>query len=355
MNSSLGEIEMQGAKFAVTFLSVLLSASGAIAQSTPASFYKGKQFILKTGSDPGDGYDLYGRLLSRHLSKYIPGSPPIIVQYVPGGGSLILANQFGNITPRDGSVFGLFNSGMPTAPLLNPSATQFDPRKFSFIGSPNREAHALIVWHEGPVKKYNDLFEVELIAGASAPGAAPFEFPRVTNALLGTKFKIVTGYTGSGAILLAMQRGEIHAYPGVAWVSARKMFSSMIKDKQMNVIAQYGFNRHPDLADVPLFPTGESEDEKRLYELLYARQSFGRPFVFPQDVPADRVAAIRTAFGETMKDRDFLADATKIDADINPVSGEELDALTKRLFKTPAAIVTRLQSLIAPHPTQRGQ
>ncbi len=333
----------------VVFAAALLAAPAAMAQTSVEAFYKGKQLILRTGSSPGDGYDLYGRLISRYIGKHIPGNPTIIVQYVPGGGSLQLANQFGNVTPRDGSVFGLFNSGMTTSPLLNPAAAQFDPRKFNYIGSPNREGHVLMAWHEGPAKTYDDLFRTEVLAGASAPGSAPYEFPVVTNALVGTKMKIITGYGGSGETVLAMQRGEIQVYPGMAWVSAKKVYGELIQQKKILILGQYGMRKHPDIQDVPLFPVGDTEADRQLFELLYARQSFGRPFAFPPDVPKERIEALRKAMVEVTKDPEFLAEAKRQDADISLVTGEELQALAERLFQTPPEVLKRSQALLDPN------
>ncbi len=323
-----------------------LETSMSLAQNSVEAFYKGKQIIFQTGSSPGDGYDLYGRLVSRHISKYIPGNPTIVTQYVPGGGSLALANQFGNVTPRDGSVFGLFNSGMTTTPLLNPSVAQYDPRKFKYIGSPNREGHVLMAWAESPAKTFEDLFNKEIIVGATAPGSAPYEFPKVTNALVGTKMKIIVGYRGSGETILAMQRGEIQAYPGMAWVSAKQVYGELIAQGKITILGQYGMNKHPDLQNIPLFPTGKTEEERQIFELLYARQSFGRPFAFPPDVPMERVEAFRKALVSVTQDPEFLAEAARANADISLVTGEDLQSLAERLFKTGPDVLKRAQALL---------
>ena len=344
---------MQQQKQAVVTRAIVALASYALctassqAQNSVEGFYKGKQIIFQTGSSPGDGYDLYGRLVSRHISQYIPGKPAIISQYVPGGGSLALANQFGNITPRDGSVFGLFNSGMTTTPLLNPTVTQYDPRKFKYIGSPNREGHVLMTWGDGPAKTFEDLFRMEIIAGATAPGSAPYEFPKVTNALIGTKMKIVVGYKGSTETVLAMQRGEIQAYPGMAWVSAKQVYGDFISQGKIKILAQYGMKKHPDLPNVPLFPTGKTEEEQQIFELLYARQSFGRPFAFPPDVPSERVDAFRRALVAVIQDPEFIADAKRASADLSIVTGEELQMLADRLFATAPDVLNRARALLS--------
>jgi tripartite-type tricarboxylate transporter receptor subunit TctC len=312
-----------------------------------AAFYKTHQVILQTGSAPGDGYDVYGRLIAQFLGDHIPGKPKIIDEYVPGGGSLPLANQFGNVTPHDGSVFGLFNSGMPTTPLLNPSVVKFDPRKFAFLGSPSRDVEVFISWAKSPVRSVKDLFDQEVIVGASAPGAAPFDFPLVMNELIGTHLKIISGYGGTAALALAMERGEVQANPAVAWVSAKIAYGTYLSQGKMKLLAQYGFQKSKALPDTPLLPTGSTDEARQIFQLLYARSDYGRPFALPPGVPADRVAALRRAFDETVADPRFLEAAKKVGADIDPVSGQDLQALTDKIYATPAAVVARLQSILS--------
>ena len=336
-------------------IALALAASRAWAADRAEDFYKGKQLILQTGSSPGDGYDLYGRLVARFISKYIPGHPAIVDQYVPSGGSLLLANQFANTTPRDGSVFGLFNSGVATTPLLDPSAAKFDPRKFKFIGSPNLDAHVFMVWHDGPVKSFEDLFNKQVIVGATAPGSPPYEFPLVTNAVLGTKLKLVPGYKGSSDVMLAVERGELDAYPGLAWVSAKNGYGDMIAQKQWIVLAQYGLKKHPDLQDVPQFPLGKTEADRQLFEVLYSSEQYGRPFAFPPDVPDYLVAALREALEKTVKDPEFIAAAKTAKADLGFVSGADLQAETDKLYKTPPEVIARLRTILGTSEPAKGK
>ncbi len=337
---------MSGRVRLAAFAMMMCAAPAAMAQQSVESFYKGRQVVLQTGSAPGSGYDLYGRLVMRFIGKFIPGNPNVINQYVPGGGSLQLANQFANITPRDGTVFGLFNSGVATTPILDPGAAKFDPRKFKFIGSPNLDAHVFLAFHTGPVKKFEDLFTKEVVVGTTAPGSPPFEFPKVTNALLGTKMKSIPGYGSSGAIMLALQRGEIDGYPGDAWVSAKNGYGEQIARGEMLVVAQYGLRKHRDLMDVPQFALGKNEEERQIFTLLYASEEFGRPFAFPPDVPDDRVKAFRKALADTVADPEFIAEAAKVKADLGFVSGEELQATTEKLYATPPAVIERLRTIL---------
>jgi tripartite-type tricarboxylate transporter receptor subunit TctC len=332
-----------GAVIAVAAAVVPLLAAQA---QTPADFYKGKTIFLQIGSGVGGGFDMIGRLFGRHIGKYIPGKPTIVPQNVPGGGSLQLANQFANITPHDGSVFGIINNGAPLTPLLTPSAAKFDPRKFLWLGSPIREAFIFIAWHTAPAKTIDDLFKVETIVGSTGPGGANYDFPFLTNALIGTKFKIISGYNSSAQSKLAMERGEIHAYAGVG-LAAMSEYAEEIRSGRIKALAAFGMKKNRKLMDVPLFPIGKTEEERQLFQLMYAREDFGRPFLAPPDVPADRIAALREAFLQTMKDEEFLADAKKLNVDLDPVSWQELQELTHKLYATPEPVVKRMQEILA--------
>ena len=333
------------ARFLAIALAALLAAGAAQAQSV-AEFYRGKTIFLQIGSGPGGVYDIMGRMVARHIGQYIPGEPKVIPQNVPGGGSLQLANQFGAITPRDGTAFGVFNNGMPTTPLLDPGAGHFDARKFSFIGSPSREAHILVVWHNAPAKTFEDLFNMEVILGATSPGAAPYDFPLLTNTLIGTKFKIIKGYPGGPETMLAMRRGEIHGNGGLALGSYKTDYQDATRANEVRILGAFGMHQHPELRDVPMFPTGKTPEERQLFELMYARQDYGRPFATPEGVPPERVQALREAFQKTMRDPAFLAEAARANADIDPVAGEELQELTTRVYKTSQDTVTRMQNLL---------
>ena len=322
----------------------------AFAQS-PAEFYKGRTVFLQIGSGPGGAYDLTGRLFARHMGQFIPGAPKLVPQNIPGGGSLNMANNYAKVAARDGSVYGVFNSGMATTPLLIPESAHFDPRKFNYLGSPSREAHILVAWHNSPLKTMRDVFEKEIIVGATSPGGAPYEFPFLTNALIGTRFKIITGYKSNPETKLAMERGEIDATAGLGWATAKSEYMSDIKSGRIKVIASFAFTPHPDLAEYPVLPSGSSEEDRHIFRLMYARQAYGRPFATPPDVPQDRVAALRKAFEETLRDNAFLEEANRLSVDINPVSADELTKLTEDLFSTPQSVLKRIHSILGPAQT----
>jgi len=333
-------------KRVLLLVSLLLIPTWSQAQPA-ADFYKNRTIFLQIGSGSGGGYDIIGRLFARFMGPYIAGNPKIVPQNVPGGGSLALANNFANIVPRDGSVFGIFNTGMILKPLLTPSVVKYDPRKFKFIGAPAREAHVLIAWHTAPITTLEDVFKREVIVGATAPGGAPFDYPLLTNELLGSKFRIVSGYRSSHESRLAMERGEVHALAGHGWASVKSDFVEDMATGRIRVIAAFGMQKHHDLQNVPLFPIGKSDEERQLFNLMYSRQITGRPFMTPPDVPQDRLESLRKAFSATMKDKAFLTDAEKLNVDIDPVSAEELERLVGELYAVPRPILDRMQKILS--------
>jgi tripartite-type tricarboxylate transporter receptor subunit TctC len=332
---------------AFALLAVIMFTSAARAQDAIADFYRGKRITLQVGSEAGGGYDVVAHVVAAHLGSHIPGSPQIVVQDVPGGGSLLLANLFATPqTPHDGTTIGLASNGMPTPPLLSPQAVHYDPGKFFWLGSPSQEIEILAVWHEAPVKTIDDVFAKELIVGASAPGSATWDFPFITNQLLGTKFKIVTGYRGATEVKLAMERGEVQANAALAWGSAKASYNDWLQNKNLNVVAQYGSRKAHDLQNVPLMPQAKKPEDQQILDILYARSEYGRPFFLPSGVPIERAMALRKAFAETMADPAFIADAQKAGLDVDPVSGEDHEELTKRLYATPSDVVERVRKLL---------
>lgn len=317
------------------------------AQVSVADFYRGRQIELRIGSAPGSGYDLTARTIGRHLAKYIPGNPTIIFQNVPGASSLLLANQLATTAPRDGSVIAVVTNGVPTGPLLAPEAVHFDPRRFGWIGSSAPETELTMVWHTSAVHSVDDLFTKQLIVGATGPGTAQVDIPAVTNAIVGTKFKIVSGYEGTAQIELAMQRGEIEGIVGLGWITAKTRDLAWLRDGTAKIITQFGLEKHPELQDVPLFPLPADPAQRQAIMLVVGRAEYGRPMLTTPDVPADRLAALRQAFADTMKDADFIKDATTAELEVNPVTGEALQKLTDEIMATDPDVATRVRTILA--------
>ena len=318
-----------------------LAITPALAQSV-ADFYKGKTITVYVGYSPGGGYDTYARTLARHIGKHIPGEPTVIVKNRPGAGSLLLTNELYNVLPKDGSVIGIVGRGMPMEPLFGNDKAKFEPAKFNWIGSTNNEVSVCVAWHTSPIKKWEDLLTTEMIVGGTGEGADTDTFPKVMNNVLGTKLKLITGYPGGNDILLAMERGEVDGRCGYSWSSAKSRKADWLKEGKMTVLIQMSTEKHPDMPDVPLIMDLATNDADRAaLRLIYARQEFGRPFLAPPDVPADRVKALQAAFMATMEDPDFIADAAKQNLELAPVSGQRVAELIAAVYATPAEVVQR--------------
>jgi tripartite-type tricarboxylate transporter receptor subunit TctC len=330
-----------------TFSVLALTPMGA---QTPADFYKGRNIDLYIGYSVGGGYDLYARVLARHMGSHLPGNPIIVVKNMEGAGSLRLANYLYRVAPKDGTAFGIIGRGTGFDPLLGQTAAQFDGTKFTWIGSGNHEV-SVCVSYEGRagVTKFDDLLSHEMTVGGTGASADTDQFPRIVNGVLGTKMKIVSGYPGGNDVVLAMERGELQGRCGWSWSSVKATHGSWIAEKKLNVLVQLALQKHPDLPDVPLVTDLATNDEQRqILKLIFARQVMGRPYLAPPGIPADRAAALRTAFTETMKDPAFLADAEKSQLEVNPVSGEELQKLVADIYKTPPEIAKQAAALLAP-------
>jgi tripartite-type tricarboxylate transporter receptor subunit TctC len=328
---------------------LLLAFCGiATAQDDVASFYKGKVVRLIVGVGVGSGYDINARLLARHLPKYIPGNPSVIVQNQPGAGSLTMTNQMFAAGPFDGTAIGASFNGLPTTPLLQPNGARFEAVKLNWVGSTNRETQAMYVWHTAPIQTLADLTSKEMIVGAQAPGSTQYDYPKLGEKLFGWKVKVITGYEATPKIHLAMERGEVHG-TWANWSTLKAIASDWIKDKKIRILAQWALRKHPELPDVPLIlEQAKTQEQKQALDLALARLEFGRPFFMPPNVPAERVAAIRRAFDATMKDKEFLAEAEKLKIEVDPLTGEQVAELVVQLYKTPAETVARVRAAMAP-------
>ncbi len=322
-------------------------ASPARAQDSVADFYRAKGLTLQIGGESGGAYDLVGRLVGRYLGKYLPGQPQIVAQNVPAGGGVQVMNQFEAIAPRDGSVIGTALASAPLAALLTPVVAKFDPRKFGWIGGAGAEVITVVVGDKSPVRTLDDLYKRELIVGATSPGAASVDYPVAANALFGVKFKPVLGYNGAGLIVkIAIPAGEVDGCAAIVWTALKSQYGTELKSGKLRVIAQWGFSKDPDLPDVPLFPAGDTESDRALLRILYARQDYGRPFFTPPGVPAARLAALREAFAMVFKDAGFIDEFQRQKLDLDYVSGDTLAALTNRLMASPAEAVARIHDLL---------
>jgi tripartite-type tricarboxylate transporter receptor subunit TctC len=327
-------------------LLALLPASFAWAQS-PAEFYKGKNVDLYIGYSVGGGYDVYARMLARHMSKHIPGNPTVVPKNMEGAGSLRLANWLYNVGAKDGTLFGIIGRGTGFDPLLGNRAAQFDATKFSWIGSANNEVSVCVAWHTAGITKFEDMLDKPLIVGGTSGSADTDQFPKITNGVLGTRMRVITGYPGGNEVGLAMERGEVQGRCGWSWSSVKTTHQQWYDQKKFHILVQLALSKHADLPDVPLIVDLARNDEQRqILRLIFARQVMGRPFLAPPNVPRDRLEALRKAFMDTMNDKDFLADTERAQLEITPVPGGQIEQLVKEIYATPPEVAQKAAALL---------
>jgi len=324
----------------------LTPISAGHAQS-PADFYKGRTIELYIGYSAGGGYDVYARALARHIGRLIAGNPSIVPKNMPGAGSLVLANWLYNVAPKDGTAFGMIGRGTGFDPLLGSTKAQFDAAKFNWIGSMNDEVSVCVAWHTTGITRLEQVVQKELTVGGTGPAADTDQFPKVLNATMGTRFKIVTGYPGGNDIDLAMERGEVMGRCGWSWSSVIATHKHWIDDNRINVLVQLSLSKHPDLPNVPLvMDFAKNDEEKQIFKLVFARQPMGRPFLAPPGVAAERVSILRKAFLGTLQDRDFLAEAGRMKLEINPVAGEAVQAIVQEVYQTPKPVAAAVADMV---------
>ena len=333
--------------YLITFASTLsLIATPVTAQDSVAEFYKGKQLRMMVGSSVGGGYDLYARALARHIVNHIPGQPTIIVQNQPAAGGVVMTNQIVSQGHKDGTVIAAPLNGIATAPMLVAGA-QFDAAKLNWIGSLVREPYVVYVWHMVPITHISEMATKEILVGSTTVGTTMNDFPLLLNDLFGFKFKIVRGYKGTPEIHIAIERGELQGNAGMGLASLKSQTQAWIDEKKIRFLLQFNLKPYPELKGVPLVMDLAKTDEQRTaMRLLFGRIEYARPYFMPPGVPAERVAALRRAFDATMKDPAFLADAQKLQLELSPMTGEEVQAIVADIVKTPPEIVKRVRNAL---------
>ncbi len=319
---------------ATVVTTAVVSVSPVLADEV-AEFYKGKTITIWSGLSPGGSYTAYALALKDYMPAKIPGNPNIIVGSRTGGSGRVLANWMYNVGPRDGSMFGLIHERMGLEPHVYPKGTKFDGRELSWIGSLAKQKSVCFTWHESKVKTFDDAQKIQAIVGTNSSTSTGAVMPRMLNSMAGTKFKIIRGYDPA-EIFLAMERRELDGLCGYGWGSLKTARPDFIKNKQVNMLLQFSDKSHAELdGKVPVMMDYITNPKDRaMLEIVFGTQEMGRPFVGPPGMPKARLAALRKAFMDTAKDPVFLADAKKRRLEIDPISGEEVETLVKRLYKT---------------------
>ena len=308
-----------------------------------ADFYRGKTVTVLIGVGVGGEYDLQARLVARHIGKHIPGNPTVVAQNMTGAGGLRMVNYLYNVAPKDGTQIGMIANAFPAMQAVGVSNVQFDAAKMQWLGTIAPVNETMAVWHAAGVNSIDDARKREVIAGASARGAITFVYPQMMNELLGTRFKIVTGYPGGNEINLAMERGEVSARNNT-WSSWKATKASWLKEKKIVVIAQAG-PRAPDLDAPSVEDAARTPEERQIIELVVSGTQLGRPLA-TNAAPADRVAALRAAYAATMKDPEFLAEANKLNFEVRPVLGEAMQRIVEKVLATPRELAAKAKGLM---------
>jgi tripartite-type tricarboxylate transporter receptor subunit TctC len=332
---------------------VLLCPTLAYAAAEPSveAFYSGKTVNLMIGFGPGGDNDTWARTIARYWSNHIPGRPRVLAQNAPGAGSLRLMNQLYNTLPRDGTVIGLVSRGLPLEPLLAGEGTQFDPSKMNWIGSPDRDTTICVARKDSPVKTLGDLFTRDFLVGATASGADTAIYPEFLANLLGMRFKLVKGYQGTNEISLALERKEVE---GVCVAHDSIMRDTIGRSGQINILFQASIVPDPRLPNVPIgTELARNEADRKALELFFARVALGRPFLAPPGVPAERVAALRKSFDDTMKDPAFLADTRRQQLQVDAIQGQEIADRIAAAYRTPEDVVARTIAALGRPPRPR--
>lgn len=309
-------------------------------------FYRGKTVNVYIGFAPGGSYDFYGRLIARHIGKRLPGEPTAIPQSMPGAGSLRAANFLYAAAPKDGTAIGIVSQTLPLEEALGNPSAKYKAGEFNWIGRVTDVSDVAIAWHTAKAKKAADLLTIETTMANTGPGSTTYGFPKLLNALAGTKFILVRGYPGSTQAMLAMEQGETDA-ASTSWNTLRNAKAHWVRDKLVNVLLMYTSARIKALPDVPAAPELAKDDEgKRILTFYASSGDIGRSFIAPPGVPAERVKALRSAFDAMVKDAEFLAEIEKAKADLEPLSGPELQKLVSEITQFPAPLVKKMQSIL---------
>jgi tripartite-type tricarboxylate transporter receptor subunit TctC len=324
---------------AAAILAALAGAPASRAADSVEAFYKGKTMQLLIGFGPGGGYDLYGRAVARHLGRFIPGNPTLVPQNMAGAGSVRAASSLYNAAPKDGTVIGTFSRGIIVDTLLGANKGQFEAQNFGWLGSVTNEVSVCGFSRSSGIRTFDHMLSKDTTVGSSGTADDLGVYANVLRSVFGARLRLITGYPGTADILLAVERGELGGLCGWSWSTLKSRSKKLYDSGEIAVPVQLGLTPHEDLPNVPLITTLSRDPAKvAVLKLIFSRQTLARPFAAPPGIPAERLGALRQAFDSTMKDKDFLAEAQKLDLEVRPVSGAEIDALVANLARTPPEI-----------------
>jgi tripartite-type tricarboxylate transporter receptor subunit TctC len=326
---------------------LVAAAANAAAQDDPiAGFYRGRTVQAIVGYTPGSTFEFYLRAFANHFARHVPGNPTIIIQHMPGAGSLKATAYLANLAPKDGSIFGIINPVNTIEPLLDPLNAKFDPLAFMWLGSLNSEISTCAFWSRD-LKTLADLRQREVVVGSTGPSSGSTVDARMLGPLTGINFKIVASYPGLAEVRLAAERGEVDGHCGLQVSAIKSLLWDDFRAGRFSVPVQLGLRKHPDLPDVPnAYDLAASEEDRALFRLNFGPWSYGRPLLAPPGTPKHRVQALRPAFMATLADPQFVADAHKMNMEVQPTAPDAIERLVAAIFRTPAPVVERARVLL---------
>src|SRR5262245_48268276 len=350
------EVRLIGSSAGVKLLSrsIALALTAAIAlTAAPAAadpieeFYKGKTLTIVSSGGVGGPIDLAYRTVARFISLHIPGHPTIVVRNMPGGGHVLMSNYMFAQAPKDGTTIGGVVSSIPTHQVIDGRGVRFDARQFNWLGSTGYANLMTFAWHTSGFKTIHDVFERELVTGATGVGSGTYVYTNAMNLVLGTKFKMVLGYKDSAAVDLAIERGEVQARGGFTLTGIKQERPQWIAENKIMMLVQVGAEREREYPGVPLMhELARNDEERRILQLISSPAALGRPFFTPPGVPADKVAALRKAFVDTMKDREYIAEGNRVRLDMNPLSAERVTELVNATINAPPNVVAKARAAL---------
>jgi len=331
-----------------TFVGALafLAVAGLACAASVEDFYKGRNVTLVIGYSVGGGYDAYARLLGRYFGKHIPGNPSVVPEQMTGAGSLRSANFIYSVAAKDGSVFGTFSRSMGISPLVDKA--EFDSRKFTWLGSVTDDNTTCVTWNTSPIKNWDDFLTKPSKFGGEGAGADPDIWTLLYKNVFGAKARLISGYPGTNDTVLAMERGEIDGLCGISWSTIKSRHPEWLASHSVNIIVQAALKKEPEISAVPLATElTKTPEQLQIIKLLLVSQAMARPFAAPPGLPADRKAALISAFDATMTDADFLAEAQKLNFDVRPVNATTIDAMLAEVYQTPKDVIARATKAIS--------
>ena len=322
----------------------------AIAQDSVAAFYKGKTISVYIGSDVGGGYNAYARTSYKHMAKFIPGAPNIVFLNMPGAGGRKATQYVATIAAKDGMAIGAVQPGALVEPILgDPKRVRYNPLEFGYIGSPESSDQLCLTRKDSPVKTFEDAFKHEVIVGGDTKGSSLHDVSNLLRNVLGVKFRVVKGYKGSRDAVLAMEKGEIDGICGYGWSPLMSQAPHLVRDKKVNLLVQFavkGYAEPTEMGVPMIWKFVKTEEQRRILELAAAPLVFGRPQFMPAEVPKERLAALRRAFDRAMKDPAYIADAARQKLGVTPASGEEVEAMIRRIYTSPKALQVKTRAAL---------